>query len=135
MNKQAIKELKLSHVHLTNADILNRKLLHGNTEYYTLTDECFYAQIFDCIKESLYYIEGVINDITKVNIEINRIIEKRIADAMNRLKRYYEMFVIVPAFQSVKAKAYYWKILDFETELRKADVCFKLFVNLVKENN
>lgn len=135
MNKQAIKELKLSHVHLTNADILNRKLLQGNTEYYTLTDECFYSQIFDCIKESLYYIEGVINDKTKVNMEINRIIEKRIADAMNRLKRYYEMFVIVPAFQSVKAKTYYWKILDFETELRKADVCFKLFVNLAKENN
>ena len=135
MNKQAIKQLNFAHIYLINADLANRDLLEKNTEYYPNTPKEYYKPIYENIQEALYYIEGVLTDKTRVNTDVSEIVYRRIYESIEKLKSYYEMFVVVPAFQSVKAKAYLFKVVEMETNLRKALVSFQLYRNLNNELN
>jgi len=133
MNKQAIKQLNSAHIYLVNADLENRDLLERNTEYYHDTPKDFYKPIFENLIESLYYIEGVLSDKTRANYDVSEIIYKRIYESIEKLKQYYEMFVVVQAFQSTDAKSYLFKLYEMETNLRKAIVSFQLYRHLINE--
>lgn len=135
MNKQAIKQLNFAHIYLINADLANRDLLEKNTEYYPNTQKEYYKPIYENIQEALYYIEGVLTDKTRVNTDVSEIVYRRIYESIEKLKSYYEMFVVVPAFQSVKAKSYLFKVVEMETNLAKALVSFQLYRNLNNELN
>lgn len=130
MNKQAIKQLNFAHFYLTNADLANRDLLKNNMEYYPNTPKEYYKPIYENIQEASYYIEGILIDKTRENKDVSEIVYRRIYESIEKLKSYYEMFVVVPAFQSVKAKSYLFKVVEMETNLRKALVSFQLHINL-----